>query len=369
MPLSERLTRSTSEACSSTERFLWMTPKPPCCAIAMASRDSVTVSIAALASGTASRMFRVSRVEMSTFVGPTSAGECRGSSRTSSNGSAVADSAPAAVRSVDSVFSSIDTKKGRRMSAQADADWQRASGSTSRGGPVALLVFLPAAARARIVASDFRPLMADRLHRRIVAADSRRLLLRGGRARRRGGRRAGRSRRTEHRRGRGFGARIVEDQRRAALRCTTDRRRRRFLAQHRPQPPQVADDLLVDAILHRLEQLEAFLLVLDERIALPVAAQPDAFLQVIEAVQVILPLLVDNLQHDVALDPLQDLAADQLFLVVVGRDALLPELVADLVGVAIVEVEVAGVDRVDPLDLAPERVEVPLLEIGLPRRV
>ena len=48
IPLSERLTRSTSAACSSIDRFLWMTPRPPCCAIAMARRDSVTVSIAAL---------------------------------------------------------------------------------------------------------------------------------------------------------------------------------------------------------------------------------------------------------------------------------------------------------------------------------
>ncbi len=36
------------------ERFLWITPIPPCCAMAMASRDSVTVSMAALASGTLS---------------------------------------------------------------------------------------------------------------------------------------------------------------------------------------------------------------------------------------------------------------------------------------------------------------------------
>ena len=52
MPLSDRFTRSTSDACSSIERFLWMTPMPPCCAIAIASPDSVTVSIAALAIGT-----------------------------------------------------------------------------------------------------------------------------------------------------------------------------------------------------------------------------------------------------------------------------------------------------------------------------
>ena len=59
MPLSDRLTRSTSDACSSIDRFLWMTPMPPCCAIAIARRDSVTVSIAALRSGTLTRMLRV----------------------------------------------------------------------------------------------------------------------------------------------------------------------------------------------------------------------------------------------------------------------------------------------------------------------
>ena len=39
-----------------------MTPIAPCCAIAIASSDSVTVSIAALASGTLSAMLRVNRV-------------------------------------------------------------------------------------------------------------------------------------------------------------------------------------------------------------------------------------------------------------------------------------------------------------------
>ena len=88
MPLSERLTRSTSDACSSTDRFLWMMPMPPCCAIAIASRDSVTVSIAALSSGTLTRMLRVTHEVTSTALGSTC--ECRGTSSTSSNVSAVA---------------------------------------------------------------------------------------------------------------------------------------------------------------------------------------------------------------------------------------------------------------------------------------
>ncbi len=51
IPDSLRLTRSTSSACRSMGKFLWMTPMPPCCAMAMARRLSVTVSIAAEQSG------------------------------------------------------------------------------------------------------------------------------------------------------------------------------------------------------------------------------------------------------------------------------------------------------------------------------
>ena len=90
IPLSDRFTRSTSVACSSIDMFLWMTPSAPCCAMAIASSDSVTVSIAALTSGTLRRMLRENRVDTSTCVGTTC--ECRGTSSTSSNVSAVARS-------------------------------------------------------------------------------------------------------------------------------------------------------------------------------------------------------------------------------------------------------------------------------------
>ena len=60
---------------------------PPCCAMAMARSLSVTVSIAALASGTFNLMFRVNRVVTSTPLGSTV--ECRGTSSTSSNVNAV----------------------------------------------------------------------------------------------------------------------------------------------------------------------------------------------------------------------------------------------------------------------------------------
>ena len=45
MPDSLRLTRSTIDACSSMERLRWMMPRPPSRAIAIAMRDSVTVSM------------------------------------------------------------------------------------------------------------------------------------------------------------------------------------------------------------------------------------------------------------------------------------------------------------------------------------
>ncbi len=139
MPLSERLTRSTSLACSSMERFLWMTPMPPCCAIAMASPDSVTVSIAALSSGTLRRMFRVSRVETSTCVGSTV--ECCGTSRTSSK-----------VRAVISIVVRLpNTQRADSMSAL----------DCSRASSVALLVFLSAATRAGVVAAHPWAVVAD----------------------------------------------------------------------------------------------------------------------------------------------------------------------------------------------------------------
>src|SRR4051812_19481729 len=82
-----------------------MMPRPPSCAIAIARPDSVTVSIAALISGTFRRMLRVNHEETSTCVGSTV--ECCGTSRTSSKVSAVAMSAVTADKDSGAVFSSM----------------------------------------------------------------------------------------------------------------------------------------------------------------------------------------------------------------------------------------------------------------------
>ena len=69
MPLSKRFTLRTSSAWSSGDRLRWMTPMPPACAIATASRASVTVSIAEEMIGTLRRIDRVSRAPISTWLG------------------------------------------------------------------------------------------------------------------------------------------------------------------------------------------------------------------------------------------------------------------------------------------------------------
>ncbi len=141
IPLSERLTRSTSLAWSSIGRFLWTMPMPPCCAIAMARPDSVTVSMAALASGTFRRMLRVKRDEMSTWLGSTS--ERRGTSRMSSKVSAVwrprstcSAGERAARVSVVMVIGRVETRKadGRRPRG-CEQTGCRAAGAGVTGPP------------------------------------------------------------------------------------------------------------------------------------------------------------------------------------------------------------------------------------------
>ena len=82
MPLSWRFTLETALACISGVMFLWMMPMPPSCAIEMAKRASVTVSIAAESKGRLSVMLRVSLVWSLTSRGSTV--ECAGTNKTSS---------------------------------------------------------------------------------------------------------------------------------------------------------------------------------------------------------------------------------------------------------------------------------------------
>ena len=70
-PFSLRFTRSTMSACSAMVMFLWMMPMPPSRAMAMAMRDSVTVSMAEEIRGMFMRIFGVSQVATSIMPGVT----------------------------------------------------------------------------------------------------------------------------------------------------------------------------------------------------------------------------------------------------------------------------------------------------------
>ena len=78
-----RLTRSTSATWSAIDRLRWTMPMPPARAMAMASRASVTVSMAADTMGMANSMRGVSRVPVVTLDGRTF--DSAGTSSTSSN--------------------------------------------------------------------------------------------------------------------------------------------------------------------------------------------------------------------------------------------------------------------------------------------
>src|SRR5438067_1085493 len=219
------------------------------------------------------------------------------------------------------------------------------------------LVLLAAAAWTHVVAAYLRLVAFDGFDD-VVTTDARRLLGLSADRPERARRRWLRSRAADRRRHRR--ARVVQDERRLSLPpCGGTRRQRGITTQDRPQPPQVPDDLFVDPVLHRLEQLEALFFVLDQRIALAVAAQADAFLEVVEAVEMVFPVLIDHLQHDVALDAAQNLRADQLFLLLVRVDDLLPQRVADFRRRAVAEVERAGLDPEHAIGLALQRIEIP----------
>ena len=136
IPDSERLTLSTSAAWASIERFLWMTPRPPCWAMAIASRDSVTVSIAAEMIGMFRAISAVRLVRRSTSRGWTS--ECAGQEQ----------DVVERQREGDLAFVARSRGRARLRRVAASAAPPRPV------RPVALLVLLARAARARVVAAD-----------------------------------------------------------------------------------------------------------------------------------------------------------------------------------------------------------------------
>src|SRR4029077_19519887 len=65
---------------------------------------------------------------------------------------------------------------------------------------------------------------------------------------------------------------------------------------------EVANRFVVDAGHHVFEEHEGFFFELDERIFLAVAAQADAFLEVVEGKKMVFPLGIDDVENDAALE-------------------------------------------------------------------
>src|SRR5947199_1537057 len=176
---------------------------------------------------------------------------------------------------------------------------------------VALLVLLAAAAGARVVAADLRPVAPDGLDllqvvrvtavrerhaRRRALATLHRLDLRG--------------------QGRDVALRVLDRHPRVracgGLGAELDAH-------------QLLDDLDLETTHHRLEHVVAFFLVGLERLDLAVAAEPDALLQVVHAEEVVLPEGVQRLEHDELLQVAHDGRAELLLAPVVGLTDLLDE--------------------------------------------
>ena len=209
-----------------------MIPMPPCCASAIASRDSVTVSMAALTIGTFSSMRLVSRVLVLNFGGQ------------------------------DVRFQRNDQDVVERVSVSGNLLYH------SNSHPMTFFVFLSAAARAGIVSADLRRLALDlalpvrRRRRRLLLLDSIDLLPLPP---------------------------AFRSARPASVRSTGCSRKRNRSVSSSMRP------------IRSSKSVERFLLVLDQRIALSIAAQADAFLEVVHGEKVILPVRVHDLQHDHAL--------------------------------------------------------------------
>ena len=102
---------------------------------------------------------------------------------------------------------------------------------------------------------------------------------------------------------------------------------------------EVACGVFLEAHHHRFEELEGLLLVLDEGVELAVAAEADAFLEMVHVEEVVFPESVEDGEHDDALVVAELDFAEDLLLGVVALAELVEDGVAELVAV-----ELGGVD-------------------------
>src|SRR6266545_2064797 len=143
---------------------------------------------------------------------------------------------------------------------------------------------------------------------------------------------------------------------------------------------ELLDEHLLQVVDHLLEHLERFLLVLHQRVALAVAAQTDALLEVIHVQEVLAPELVDPAEpaalplepeHDPALQPVEQLGSERgLPLAVAVLRAASDQIQQRLMRRQLVGLGVGGQPEVElAVQGLVESLEVPVLRVGVGRRI
>ncbi|PSK61598.1 hypothetical protein B0E53_06501 [Micromonospora sp. MH33] len=147
---------------------------------------------------------------------------------------------------------------------------------------------------------------------------------------------------------------------------------RRGLLDLHLQVVEEADRLLLDAVHHGGEHVEALALVLDDRVALGVRPQADALLEVVHLVEVLAPLAVDHLEQDHPLQLADGFLAELLLAPVVRGVRVLLEAGEQEVLVEagpgahlLLQLLDGDAHRVELLEAGPELLEVPVLGVAL----
>src|SRR3954454_19130299 len=118
-----------------------------------------------------------------------------------------------------------------------------------------------------------------------------------------------------------------------------------------------------DRVHEVVEEREGLVLVGHERFDLGEPAQVDALAQVVHVVEVLAPALIDDLEHEVALQSAHQLLAELLLALVVERHRVIDQQPLELLAVDRLAIDVLGpeIDLVDLVELQPQALEFPVV--------
>src|SRR5208337_3078396 len=129
---------------------------------------------------------------------------------------------------------------------------------------------------------------------------------------------------------------------------------------------EIAQGFVLDPIHQTFEHIKGLALIFHQWVALAVATQADAFLQVVHGQKVVFPLRVHYLQHDHALVEAHAIGAPDLLALRVlfagQASQFLGELVEGL-GFKLLQVELAKIDSQPVPELRAKAIDIPLVGV------